>query len=312
MRSKTLSSALVLAACLVPVSDLQALANRVFVSARGGNDANACDNVVAPCQTFAGAVTKLNPGGEAIVLDSGGYGPVTITQGVTIEAPSGVTAFIHPPSGDAITINAASNDVVILRGLVLNAGSGNGITVNTVGTLEVDGCLLSSFGQFGIAMLGPGNLTVTNTDVSHSFIGVEIENASGTVTASLDHCHLDDNAAGFRSKTTTPGVSTTTATNSTANNNSQFGWLSGAGFGSGVNVMNLEFCSGSGNFFSGAQGFSSNASSALRYSNCVFSNNGQFGVERGSTGTVETRTSNSLTGNGLAPTSGTITSFTQL
>jgi hypothetical protein len=32
-----------------------ALANRVFVSARSGDNANACDNIDTPCQTFAGA-----------------------------------------------------------------------------------------------------------------------------------------------------------------------------------------------------------------------------------------------------------------
>src|ERR1700687_6160544 len=92
-----------------------ALANRVFVSARSGNDSNSCNNILTPCQTFAGAVLQLNPGGEAIVLDSGGYGPVTITQAVTIEAPAGVLAFIHPPSGDAMTINAGVSDKVIIR-----------------------------------------------------------------------------------------------------------------------------------------------------------------------------------------------------
>ena len=97
------------------------LANRVFVSARSGNNANSCDNITTPCQTFAGAVAPAQPDGEVIVLDSGGYGPVTITQGVTIEAPAGVTAFIHPPSGDAITVNAGSATVT-LRGLTLNVG----------------------------------------------------------------------------------------------------------------------------------------------------------------------------------------------
>src|SRR6266487_2001015 len=103
-----------------------ALANRVFVSARSGNNANSCDNILTPCQTFAGAVLQLNPGGEAIVLDSGGYGPVTITQSVTIDAPAGVTAFIHPPSGTAVTLHGSAATVV-LRGLTLNGGSGSGI-----------------------------------------------------------------------------------------------------------------------------------------------------------------------------------------
>src|ERR1700687_1811918 len=104
------------------------LANRVFVSARSGNNANSCDNILTPCQTFAGAVVQLNPGGEAIVLDSGGYGTGTISQALTVEGPPGVTAFIHPPSGDAIAINAGSSTVT-LRGLTLNVGTNSGITV---------------------------------------------------------------------------------------------------------------------------------------------------------------------------------------
>src|SRR5512132_401006 len=117
--------------------DAGALANRVFVSARSGNDANACNNIATPCQTLTGAVAQLNPGGEAIVLDSGGYGAVTITQAVTIEAPPGVLAFVHPSSGVAITVNAGGSDVVVLRGLVLNVGTGNGIQVTAVGALHV-------------------------------------------------------------------------------------------------------------------------------------------------------------------------------
>src|ERR1700687_4488233 len=113
------------------------LANRVFVSQRSGTDPNACNNILTPCQTCAGAVVQLNPGGEAIVLDSGGYGPVTITQSLTIEAPPGVLAFIHPPSGNAITISAGASDAVVLRGLVLNGGSGKGSQVNPVGIRHV-------------------------------------------------------------------------------------------------------------------------------------------------------------------------------
>src|ERR1022692_4259039 len=107
------SNLCLLVLCLAAASPALGLANRVFVSARSGSDANSCDNILTPCQTFAGAVLQLNPGGEAIVLDSGGYGPVTITQAVTIEAPPGVLAFIHPPSGgDAVPVNASGATVV--------------------------------------------------------------------------------------------------------------------------------------------------------------------------------------------------------
>src|SRR5438552_15309841 len=109
-RCRALETVLFVLSLSFPATAVQALANRVFVSARSGNDANTCDNINAPCQTFAGAVTKLNPGGEAIVLDSGGYGAVSINQALTIEAPPGVLAFVHPSSGNGITVNAGAGD----------------------------------------------------------------------------------------------------------------------------------------------------------------------------------------------------------
>lgn len=286
-----------------------ALANRVFVSARSGNNLSSCDNVTTPCQTFAGAVTQLNPDGEVIVLDSGGYGPVTITQGVTIEAPAGVTAFIHPPSGDAITVSAGSATVT-LRGLVLNVGTANGIVVNSVGTLNVENCFITGFGVNGIRMTAPGELNVKGTDIKSCNVGILIANTTGLVRASLARCHLDGNSgAGFVCATTTPGSSSTTATYTTANNNANHGWV--PGFGSnGMDELNLEFCTGSENGGQGIYAGSASASSAVRYSNSVFSHNGQYGVVRASAGTVGTRGNNSITGNPLGSTSGTIDPLT--
>ncbi len=285
------------------------LANRVFVSARSGSDANACDDVNAPCKTFAGAVSKLNPGGEAIVLDSGGYGPVTITQAVTIEAPAGVTAFIHPHSGDAVTISAGPSDLVTLRGLVLNVGTHNGITVNSVGTLNVESCLITKFAGEGIQMLSAGRLNVKGTDVTACFNGIGIENTSGLAQVSVDHCHLDGNSNGYLAATTSPGASATTASYSTANNGTASGWRCGGSTTSGKDVLNLEFCVGSHNSFHGLSGDSLNALSVARYSNCVFADNGANGVSRFGSGTVETRGNSTLTGNASGPTSGTIGTF---
>ena len=308
MKARRLFSSLSLSAlCLAAASPAFGLANRVFVSARSGNDANACDNVLAPCQTFAASVTKLNPDGEVIVLDSGGYGPVTITQGVTIEAPSGVTAFIHPQAGDAITVNAGTGTVT-LRGLVLNVGTNNGITVNSVGTLNVENCFITGFALAGIRMNAAGKLNVKGADFTAcGFAGIDIENTSGLSAVSIDHCHLDGNGHGFNSTVDSPGSSSTTASYTTANSNT-FGWDSGNG-GSGKVVLSLEFCTGSENGLEGLRENSSNALSAVRYSNCIFANNGNFGVDRTSAGTAETRGNNTITGNGTAPTSGTIGTF---
>jgi hypothetical protein len=210
------------------------LANRVFVSARSGNDANACDNINTPCQTFAGAVIQLNPGGEAIVLDSGGYGPVTITQPVTIEAPPGVLAFIHPPSGDAITVNAGSSDVVTLRGLVLNGGSGNGIIVNTVGILHVENCVISGFSSYGLYSSAAGSSLFINDTVVR-------ENGSGVYLyagrAAIDHCRLERNQGdGIRVEAADVTVRDSVSAGNTGNG------FEVRSFGAEGSILNLDHC----------------------------------------------------------------------
>ena len=66
------------AVLLVPCPDAHALAQRTFVST-SGNDANTGANcsLVAPCRSFASAMSVTATDGEIVVLDSGGYGPVT-------------------------------------------------------------------------------------------------------------------------------------------------------------------------------------------------------------------------------------------
>jgi hypothetical protein len=90
--------------------------------------------VGSPCRTFAYALTQTNAGGEIAVLDTAGYGIVTINKALSIVNSGGVEAGIGVTSGGtAITINAGSADTVGLRGLTLEgAGIGqNGIVFNT-------------------------------------------------------------------------------------------------------------------------------------------------------------------------------------
>src|SRR5260370_33559050 len=101
-------------------------AQRTFVSGKG-SDNNPC-SLAAPCRTFFTAVGAVGSGGEVIVLDSAGYGAFQINKSVTVTVPPGVYAGISVFSGDGISINAGSTDVVILRGVGLNQfGGTNGI-----------------------------------------------------------------------------------------------------------------------------------------------------------------------------------------
>ena len=273
--------------------DAGALANRVFVSARSGNDANACASILTPCQTFAGAVLQLNPGAEAIVLDSGGYGAVTITQAVTIEAPPGVLAFIHPSSGEGITINAGGSDTVVLRGLVLNVGSGNGIVVNTVGVLHIENCVISGFVN-GLNFLSTGQLFVKDTIVrNNSNFGIAVNAASGTPKASLDRCRLEGNLDGLA---VTRG--STTIRDSVASGNS----VGFAGSSSGSSVeLNIENCLAANNTGSGI--LSQAATATVRVSDTTVTDN-LNGLSQTSGGVMLSRSNNTVEGNG---TDGTFT-----
>src|SRR4051794_40955495 len=55
---------------------------RTYVSIRG-SDGNAC-SANAPCRTFQAALSKTQQGGEILVLNSGDYGSLTVSQAVII------------------------------------------------------------------------------------------------------------------------------------------------------------------------------------------------------------------------------------
>ena len=108
-----ISRARVAALACLAMSSMYAQATRTWVSGVG-DDANPCSRT-APCKTFAGAISKTAPAGEIDVLDPGGFGAVTITKSISIEA-DGVIAGVLVSGTNGIVINAPSNAVVVLRG----------------------------------------------------------------------------------------------------------------------------------------------------------------------------------------------------
>jgi Right handed beta helix region len=170
----------------------QAQFNRVYASARSGNDLNSCNSITSPCQSFQGAANQVAAGGSIIVLDTGGYGPVTITKALTIDVPSGVIAFIHPSSGSGVTVNAGSTDVVILRGLSVNTSSGTfaGIDFIAGGTLRVENCVVNGFAS-GIRAES-GLLFVRDTTIRTCSTGITVGNR-----VLVERCRLKGNQYGL-------------------------------------------------------------------------------------------------------------------
>lgn len=143
--------ALVFAVTFAAVGPAAAAGQRSFV-ATSGVDNPAC-SLPAPCRTLTAAVAATNSGGEVIVLTSGGYGAVTITQSVTIITSPGIYAGISVSAGVGITITTAAADSVTLRGL----------TINNVGT-GIEGILFNGAGRLHLA-----DVTVTGFSVEGFF-----------------------------------------------------------------------------------------------------------------------------------------------
>lgn len=169
---------------------------RTWVSSQG-LDSNACTRT-EPCRNFAAAIAAVAADGEVVALDSAGYGPVSVTRGVTLLAPRGVHAAIAPTSGIAINIEAADATVTI-RNLYLNSqGANYGVYVVNAGKVFVEASVVNGFSNDGILSRG-GLLFVTDTMVRGSDIGIRNSGESAVV---LERVHLDRNATGALTSST--------------------------------------------------------------------------------------------------------------
>ena len=82
---------------------LQAQAvHRTHVATYGldSNTSFGC-SVANPCRFFQAATAVVDPNGEVVVLDSGGYGAVALTKSISLIAPTGVYAGISVFPGSA-------------------------------------------------------------------------------------------------------------------------------------------------------------------------------------------------------------------
>ena len=193
------------ALCLVGTTAAHAQATRTWVSGVG-DDANPCSRT-APCRTFAGAISKTAAGGQIDVLDPGGFGGVTITKSISIEA-EGALAGVLVSGAERIIVNAGANDVVVLRGLLIEGVSNglSGVRFLAGGALHVENCTINRFGQYGIEFIpsGASQLFVKDTVIrgnGNAAVGGGIlvkPGASGSAAAALDTVRLERNVFGLR------------------------------------------------------------------------------------------------------------------
>ncbi|MGH6838481.1 MAG: right-handed parallel beta-helix repeat-containing protein [Methylocella sp.] len=287
-----------LLACGLSAAPAQAGPNRTFVSGRG-TDSGTCTRT-APCRTFAFALTQTAAGGEIDVLDTAGYGSVTINKAISIVNDGVGTAGITTGSGNGVTINAGASDSVHLRGLTI-VGPGisgtNGIAFNTGGNLEIENCVIRNF-QGGIVILAStsSSFSVSNTIASNNGGGIGIEpNGSAVVTGVLSNVIADDNDSGISVEgkfTTGASLNVVIADSETSNNamgtGVEVGSVSGAALAS-VLIRNIVARNN-------AIGLGADANSTLRVGHSVITGNGTAAETTGS-GVIFTYGDNNSNGN---------------
>src|SRR5438445_8570071 len=152
------------------LSPAAAQATRTWISGVG-DDVNPCSRT-APCKTFPGAISKTAAGGEINCLDPGGFGGVTITKAITIKCQY-TEGGVLVSGTNAIVVNAAATDKVVLKGLDIN-GFGTGLN--------------------GIRILQAKSVRVLDSEI-YGFVrdGIDFEPTNSLANLVVDHAHIHDN-----------------------------------------------------------------------------------------------------------------------
>jgi hypothetical protein len=296
----TRSAAFVVLAVAALLPGGAAAIEQSYVSVEGRN-AWPCTRA-RPCRTFARAYAVTDPGGSIVALDSGRFASsyLDIRKAITITAAPGVHAEIAT-SDFGVYVNAASTDVVVLRGLVFRGAPetpNTAIVLNSAQALHVENCVISGFPTYGIGTYGSNNqLYVRDTVIRDTYMGISFF-SQPVSHASLDRVRLEHNDFGL-------GVfkGQVTVRDSVASGNAEVGFLVD---GYGDAQLNLEDCMASNNGHGiRASSAGPNDRSVARISHCVVTGN-ESGIVQWGNAVVETRGTSTVAGNGT-DVSGTLT-----
>jgi Right handed beta helix region len=193
---------------------------RVFVSGLG-LDTNPC-TVTQPCRTFQHAHDTAAVNGEIDVLDPAGYGPLTITHGISIQGHGYSSIFQTSNPGAAITVSVTTSDPVTLNGLLLDGGGtgSTGILITSGPSVQILNSVLRHF-VYGIrdSPSTNGNLLVENTIASdNSETGIALGPNGGSIHATFNRITANNNSFGVAT-----GANNLTIANSVISNNSMHG-----------------------------------------------------------------------------------------
>ena len=284
----------------------QAQTMRTFVSTDGKNS-DPCNSLDKPCRDISVALSKVQAGGEVVILDSGTYQPLTINKAVEIVAAPAAHPGMIVTSGAGITLSAGPTDVVVIQGLrILSQGGARGIVYNSGRSLHVERCTISGFTPLpsdcctdGILVNTSSRLVVKDTLLTGNFNGIRIFNS---VSASIEHSRIENNTNGLWAEET---ARVTISDSLVAGNGS--GITSFIGSGSSASApteINVENCRVTGNVqgivSTGKTGDNATIWTLVRVSNTTVAGNGNgLAVGTAGSGRLFSRVNNTVEGNDI-------------
>lgn len=162
-----------------------AQATRTWVSGVG-DDVNPCSRT-APCKTFAGAISKTATGGVIDVLDSAGFGAVTITKSITIEGTGSIGGILSAGTNGIIVNDISGAAVVVIRDVSIDGfGTGtNGIRFLAGASLALERVSIQNVLQHGVdfANTMPASLLVSDSFFNRTGMGTP---AAGSTFAAIN------------------------------------------------------------------------------------------------------------------------------
>jgi len=284
----TLMALAIMAFTLMISSSAQAQATRTWVSGVG-DDANPCSRT-APCKTFAGAISKTAACGEIDALDPGGFGAVTITKSITIDG-TGTFASILASLTTGIIVNAATTDVITIRGLSIN-GACNGIrgmNILVAKEVNVEDCVIFRFTNEGILVnaTSASTLNIRNSVIrDNTGDGVGAGTSGGQVKGSFINSSFTGNGTGVHAKVNSRLVALNCNFSSSTNNGVLADGTTGV-----IRISNSEISN------NGTNGVSAPAGGVVSINSCDIHNNGGTGA-LASGGEVDTYGNNRIFANG--------------
>ena len=275
-----------LADSFVAVSGAQAQLTKIFVASYG-NDANDGSRG-SPKRNFQAAHNAVAAGGQIVVLDTAGYGQLTISKSIAVTVPPGVNGFVTTSgNGNGVFVNAPDGDHVSLRGLIIEGGGANGTGFGILlgpAAVAIEDCTVRNFNTgILVSTVNAQRVAVHGSTVRDCETGVLVQsNGAGNPVVTLSSCRLEQNSLrGLRAESLNGGKEIVMVSDCLISNNGD-GVEAEQGDSGGSVDLTLADSVLTGNGFTAVAAF--NAAVLVRVSNCHIVGNGSGVVVNGTVG----------------------------